>query len=59
MCKPTLSKAALRAQLEAALAIIVGRWDNARRHSRQSPCSTELEPLNDDEEADEDVVTGR
>jgi hypothetical protein len=60
MGKATLSKAALRTELEAALAKYRGRV-------KQCPTAPppdlvfeeELEPLDDGDEAEEDVVPGR
>jgi hypothetical protein len=56
----TTSKAALRAELEAALA-------NYRGPVKQCPAAAppepvweeELEPVDDEDEADEDIVPGR
>ena len=58
MSKPPLSKAALRAQLEAVLANHHGRLRSVCRHHRQSLPEAELEPLDYEHEADDVGSTG-
>ena len=58
MTAPTSSKAVLRAELETAMANYRGRSHSAHRPPRRPDRSDDLE-LVDDDEVDEDPVTGR